>query len=87
MNSDHRPRVLVFIVAYYAESTILDVLRRIPELPDFDAEVLIIDDGSSDATFTLAEKLRRMGDYRHPLTVLTNPINQGYGGNQKLGYH
>ena len=87
MNPDQRPRVLVFIVAYYAESTILDVLRRIPDLRDFEVEVLIIDDGSADATFTLAEKLRRVGDYRHPLTVLANPVNQGYGGNQKLGYH
>ena len=22
-----------------------------------------------------------------PLQVLCNPINQGYGGNQKIGYH
>jgi glycosyltransferase involved in cell wall biosynthesis len=82
-----RPRVLIFIVAYYAESTILDVLRRIPELDGYDAEVLIIDDGSTDATYALAEKLRRVGAYRHKLTVLANPVNQGYGGNQKLGYH
>ena len=87
MTSDRNPRVLVFIVAYYAESTILDVLRRIPALPGYDTEVLIIDDGSSDATYALAEKLRRVGDYRHKLTVLANPVNQGYGGNQKLGYH
>src|SRR5688572_25854483 len=87
MYHDRKPRVLVFIVAYYAESTILDVLERIPELPDYETEVLIIDDGSSDATYALAERLRRLGRYRHPLTVLTNPVNQGYGGNQKLGYH
>ena len=34
-NADRRPRALVFIVAYFAESTILEVLRRIPALlPD-----------------------------------------------------
>ena len=87
MYHERKPRVLVFIVAYYAESTILDVLERIPELPDYDTEVLIIDDGSSDATYVLAERLRRLGSYRHTLTVLRNPVNQGYGGNQKLGYH
>ncbi len=81
-----RPRVLVFIVAYYAESTILDVLERIPAMPDFDVEVLLIDDSSADATFDRAEQARRRG-YRHRLTVLANPVNQGYGGNQKLGYH
>ncbi|MDP3073408.1 MAG: bifunctional glycosyltransferase/class I SAM-dependent methyltransferase [Opitutaceae bacterium] len=87
MTPDRPPRVLIFIVAYYAEATILDVLRRIPALEGYAVEVLIIDDGSTDATFALADRLRRAGSYRHPLTVLANPVNQGYGGNQKLGYH
>jgi glycosyltransferase involved in cell wall biosynthesis/2-polyprenyl-3-methyl-5-hydroxy-6-metoxy-1,4-benzoquinol methylase len=87
MTADPRPRVLIFVVAYHAESTILDVLERIPALPDYEAEVLVIDDSSSDATYALSEKLRRLGNYRHPLTVLANPVNQGYGGNQKVGYH
>jgi glycosyltransferase involved in cell wall biosynthesis len=82
-----RPRVLIFIVAYYAESTILKVLERIPELPDYEVEVLIIDDCSADATFARSERLRSSGRYKHKLTVLANPANQGYGGNQKLGYH
>ena len=81
------PRALIFIVAYHAETTIRDVLRRIPALPGCDAEVLIIDDGSTDGTFALAERLRADGACLHPLTVLANPVNQGYGGNQKLGYH
>ena len=87
MTTDHKPRVLIFVVAYHAESTIIDVLERIPELTDYEAEVLVIDDSSSDATYALSEKLRRLGNYRHPLTVLANPVNQGYGGNQKIGYH
>ena len=81
------PRVLVFIVAYHAETTILGVLERIPALEGYDVEVLMIDDGSTDGTFALSEKLRRLSTYRHKLTVLANPVNQGYGGNQKLGYH
>jgi glycosyltransferase involved in cell wall biosynthesis len=86
-NADRRPRALVFIVAYYAETTILEVLERIPALEGYEVEVLIIDDCSGDATYTLTDQLRRLGTYRHKLTVLTNPVNQGYGGNQKLGYH
>ncbi|MSU22437.1 MAG: glycosyltransferase [Opitutus sp.] len=82
-----RPRALIFIVAYYAESTILDVLRRIPALEAYEVEVLIIDDCSSDATFSSSDGLRKSGDYPHRLTVLSNAANQGYGGNQKLGYH
>lgn len=87
MTPDRPPRVLIFIVAYFAESTILEVLRRIPPLEGYSTEVLIIDDGSTDKTFALAERLRRAGTYGHALTVLANPVNQGYGGNQKLGYH
>ena len=87
MNSDRPPRVLIFIVAYYAEDTILDVLRRIPALDGYDTEVLIIDDGSTDSTYDLAERVRQLGNYHHRLTVLANRENQGYGGNQKLGYH
>ena len=87
MTPIRQPRVLIFIVAYHAETTILEVLRRIPALPGYSAEVLIIDDGSTDATFALADRLRLAGTYRHPLVVLANPVNQGYGGNQKLGYH
>lgn len=86
MESDRKPRALIFIVAYYAESTIQEVLDRIPEMPEFEVEVLLIDDCSQDGTFDRAERLRRSG-YRYPLTVLANPVNQGYGGNQKLGYH
>ncbi len=87
MTADRKPRALIFIVAYYAESTIMEVLRRIPALADYEVEVLIIDDSSGDSTYALADELRRLGTYRHKLTVLTNPVNQGYGGNQKLGYH
>ena len=46
-------RLLVLIVAYYAERTIEKVVRRIPRtlLDLYDVEILIIDDGSRDATF------------------------------------
>ena len=88
MSADQKkPRALIFIVAYYAEATILGVLQRIPALADYEIEVLIIDDCSGDRTFASSERLRQSGGYRHPLTVLSNAANQGYGGNQKLGYH
>ena len=41
-------RVLVFVVTYNAQTTIRDVLSRIPAAlsDDFDVEVLVIDDAS-----------------------------------------
>ena len=84
-----KKRVLVFIVAYNAEKTIEDVLRRIPEeLSDaYYTEVLIIDDSSQDQTFERGHAVKKVGTLPFKLNVLFNPVNQGYGGNQKIGFH
>ena len=81
-----KPRTLILIVAYEAEKTIAGVVRRIPaELTEnYAVECLIIDDGSSDRTF---EACLETEPAPFPVTVLYNPVNQGYGGNQKIGYH
>src|SRR6266849_5881159 len=79
-------RLLIFIVAYNAETTIEKVLSRIPaSLRSNDVEVLIIDDSSKDNTFTQGVRYQqRNSDFK--ITVLRTAENQGYGGNQKLGY-
>lgn len=80
-----KPRVLILVVAYEAESTLAPVLERIPEeVFDHDTEVLVIDDSSRDATFATGVRWSR--DSRRRVRVLYNRENQGYGGNQKLGY-
>jgi glycosyltransferase involved in cell wall biosynthesis len=83
-----RPRVLVFIVAYQAEATIEQVLRRIPAALGAlgEVEILVIDDASTDRTVALAETMRQAGALPFPLQVRANPVNQGYGGNQKIGF-
>ncbi len=79
-------RLLVFVLAYQAERFIEGTLRRIPiALSDFDTVVLVIDDASSDRTFEIAAAIRDKGDFPFSLVVLRNPVNQGYGGNIKLG--
>lgn len=79
-------RLLIFIVAYNADRTLEEVLDRIPEsVWSHGTRVLIIDDASQDRTFEVGLEYER----RHPgrdIEVLFNPVNQGYGGNQKLGY-
>jgi len=79
-------RLLIFIVAYNAETTIEKVLTRIPaSLHSGGVEVLVIDDSSGDDTFARGVRYQqRNSDLK--LTVLRSPENQGYGGNQKLGY-
>ncbi|MFQ5507405.1 MAG: glycosyltransferase family 2 protein, partial [Planctomycetota bacterium] len=76
--------VAVFVVAYNAEAHIRDTLERIPaELRPLLSSVYVIDDKSSDETTREAERLK---DEIPGLEVYTTPFNQGYGGNQKLGY-
>jgi glycosyltransferase involved in cell wall biosynthesis len=84
-----KPRLLIFIVAYFAERTIDKVVRRIPVdlLDTYDVEILIVDDGSKDATFAEGVGVARDVDIPFKVTLLYNPVNQGYGGNQKIGYH
>ena len=79
----------MFIVAYQAERTIEKVVRRIPRslLDTYDVEILIIDDSSHDGTFSEAVGIGAHPDVPFKITVLYNPVNQGYGGNQKIGYH
>ena len=80
------PRIGIFIIAYNAVNHLEKTLQRIPrEVYDAVEEVFIIDDASSDNTYYAA-----LG-YKHThqvdkLTVHRNEKNQGYGGNQKVGY-
>lgn len=82
-----QPRLLIFVIAYYAESTLRRVLERIPApvFQAYDCEVLVVDDASEDRTFEIGREYQE----NHPdirMTVLRNEHNQGYGGNQKVGY-
>jgi glycosyltransferase involved in cell wall biosynthesis len=81
-----RTKVGIFIVAYQAERFIESVLARIPaNLADLFAEIVVIDDSSSDRTFDVAAEAGDRLGLRN-LLVLRTPFNRGYGGNQKLGY-
>jgi glycosyltransferase involved in cell wall biosynthesis len=81
-----RKRLLIFVVAYNAQTTIEKVLSRIPRsLRGENVEVLIIDDSSQDDTFGNGLRYQQR-DSAFKITVLRTPENQGYGGNQKLGY-
>jgi glycosyltransferase involved in cell wall biosynthesis len=81
----NRLKVLVFVVAYEAEATLEKVLARIPpQVFEFETEILVIDDSSRDRTFEVG--LRSASRSAQRTTILYNSNNQGYGGNQKLGY-
>lgn len=81
-----KPRIGIFIIAYNAVNHLIRTISRIP--PDVYAavdEIFVIDDCSTDNSYYAA-----LG-YKHDqkidkLTVHRNEKNQGYGGNQKVGY-
>jgi len=83
-----KKKLLIFVIAYYAEATLKKVLERIPAevFQQLDCEVLVVDDASEDRTFAIGREYKEA----HPeirMNVLRNEYNQGYGGNQKVGYH
>ena len=80
------PRIGIVVVAYNAATTLAWVLDRIPEsFRPRVAAILVSDDHSHDDTESvgLEYKEREAG---LPLTIVRQPRNLGYGGNQKFGY-
>ncbi len=78
-------KIGILVVAYNAESTIESTLSRIPK--DFVANIhsiLISDDKSKDLTSIKASNYAKSSEL--PIEIVVQPINLGYGGNQKFGY-
>ncbi|MBN1492804.1 MAG: glycosyltransferase family 2 protein [Candidatus Omnitrophica bacterium] len=74
----HHPIISVVIPAYNTERTIVDCLTTIHRsslLPD---EIIVVDDGSNDNTFALAEE--------NGATVIRLPGNKGRIAARRIGY-
>ncbi len=86
-NKEDSLKLLIFILSYNAEKHIAGVLRDIPtEYKNHpNTEILIIDDASKDKTVEVAGAYAKE-QHLSNIRILKNQINQGYGGNQKVGY-
>ena len=84
-----KKKLLVLIVAYNHEKFIKSVLDRINDnlFKAYEVEVLINDDSSLDNTLNITKDYIKNNSHKKiKYTVLSNPVNQGYGGNQKIGF-
>ena len=86
MSLRENARIGILVVAYNAATTLAKVLDRIPEAirPDIE-EVIVSDDHSQDSTYLVGLGYQQVSDL--PITLIRQPTNLGYGGNQKAGYH
>jgi glycosyltransferase involved in cell wall biosynthesis len=76
MEKMSKPKVIVVMPAYNAETTVEATVRDIP--PGVADDILLVDDCSRDRTVEIAERLGLM--------VRRHERNTGYGGNQKTCY-
>ena len=70
-------KLVIIIPAYNEEKTISVLIDRIPNLQNFNQEIIVIDDGSTDNTFSEAKKKK--------VQVLSNERNLGLGITFKRG--
>jgi len=71
-----KPKIVIVMPAYNAAKTLEKTYHDIPK--GLASEVILVDDGSSDKTISVAKKIG--------LTVYIHKKNTGYGGNQKTCY-
>ena len=80
-------KIGILVVAYNAESTLRDVLHRIPvSIWDKIEEVFVFDDHSQDKTTEVGKAMEDHETFAGKLKVFRNPANLMYGGNQRTGY-
>ena len=78
-------KIGILVVAYNAVATLAAVLDRIPVgFRSRITEVVVSDDYSQDSTYLVGLGYSQTSDL--PITVIRQPRNLGYGGNQKAGY-
>ena len=70
-------KICVMIPAYNESESIATIIQRIQALKEYDIEVLVINDGSTDETASIAEKAGAI--------VVNHPKNRGLGKTFKTG--
>jgi glycosyltransferase involved in cell wall biosynthesis len=81
------PKIGILVVAYNAQTTLRQTLRRIPqEVMSKIDEVFVFDDASSDDTHAIGRAIQSEEFHEGKLSIYRNDVNLMYGGNQRRGY-
>jgi glycosyltransferase involved in cell wall biosynthesis len=84
--STARPRLTFFFPAYNEEENVAETVRRaldeVGQLVGGSIEVLVVDDGSTDRTPTIADELAAAD----PRVRVHHQANRGYGGALRAGF-
>ena len=79
-------KLMIYIPAYNASSTLPRVLERIPaDIKKSAHEILVIDNHSPDNTYLVAVGMKHQNNL-YNLQIIRNSTNVGYGGSQKIAY-
>ena len=84
----HRNSLSLIIPVYNEASTIRAIVERVFEVVKecaWDAEVIVVDDGSRDGTAGVLAKVVEELGMPLPLRVLTHPVNRGKGAAIRTG--
>lgn len=79
------PALSLFYPAYNEAGNIAEAIKQaliILPLVSEKFEIIVIDDGSTDATFQIAQRL----SFKYPQVKVVTQSNQGYGGALKTGF-
>ena len=74
------PSIFVVIPAYQAQARIAEVIATIP---DWIAQIIVVEDGGSDAT---ADVVNRLAESTSRVHLIRHTANQGVGGAMLSGY-
>ena len=88
INLAMKKKILIYVVTYNHEKFIEKTINRINDevFKNYETEILISDDKSSDKTFEILKNIKLNFKKDCKISIISNPTNQGYGGNQKIGY-
>lgn len=85
-NPEPAPSISVFFPCYNEQDNVAHIVEQVLavlENLNADFEVIIVDDGSSDATAQIAEKIANRNSR---VKVVHHPVNLGYGDALKSGF-